>query len=279
LDSAAVWYGRFDGARWHGLTRVAMAQHAFLNVQFSSDLGVDGERLRFAFAFDKSAATGSNARGNQGVIMLRRDGGRWSADTLHSRWNTTYVQISKAAASGSWHLAIVRPYAGESGSGSSSLFLAAYDSAWGEPRLVVPGDSLPISEPSLTPLRDGLISTWRRRHVPVIEMARVPTPMSAPDVSTVFANTDDYGAVGLDSTTVLWHTAVSRDTVRALLYQEGRLVPAGTVVVNHDSDLRLAVPLSSREMILFTSRIRRAPAESPAITMVSRVTINCSPAL
>jgi hypothetical protein len=277
VDSGTVWYGRFDGDQWHGLTRAATVHHALLNAQFSSDLGVDGERLRFAFGFDKSAATGSSARGNQGVIMLRRDQGVWTLDTLHTPASPTYVQLARGHG-GSWQAAIVRSYAGASGSGSSSLFLAAYDTAWAEPRLLVAGDAQPISEPSVIAVRNGLVTTWLRRATPVIEMAVAQPGVGAATISTVFASTADYSAVAIDST-VLWLTALSKDSVRAVLYRGGQSLPAGTIVVDHDSPLRLAVPVSPRDIVLFTSRVQRSPAESPAITIMSRVTIWCPPNL
>jgi hypothetical protein len=282
IDSATVWYGRFDGARWNDLERVGLFRHTHLYVQYSPDLGVDGDQLRFAFTFDKVFATQSNAHGNQGVIMLRRDRGRWFADTLHTKLGGTYVRLAKRLRRDGWDVGVVQGYFDAGRVQPSSMFVTTYDSVWHEPRLVAKGEPTPISRAGLSAVGNSLLATWVRRTGGIVEWARVPDGVAQPvTFARLFENTPDYGTVVLDSATLLWHARIvgMRDSIRTVMYRGGRVTEFPRLAVKNESFNQHSVAMSPTDIAIFTSRLGRTPVEPTAQTLISRLTLSCPPGL
>ena len=136
-DSAAVWYGRFDGSRWHDVAKLFAATNSSLAATLSSDLVADKIGIAFAFAFDNSAATQSTPGRGQGVVLVHGTPRAWSSDTLFGQFRPTYVRLTRGATREAWDVAFVEPYFDQNRRlRASSVFVANFDRHWSQPRLI-----------------------------------------------------------------------------------------------------------------------------------------------
>lgn len=280
-DSAELWYGRFDGSAWQDISRIGVVHHAKVDAALSSDLIAEGEQLTFAFAFDKSTATNSNARGNQGVVLVRGRPGRWRFDTLHTKRGPNYVQLARSPNDGVLHVSIVQPYFDDAHvPRASSLFLSTYDSAWHQPRHIAGDGERPLLDPVIVPIDTGLVLLWRARTVPPrIEWAVVSGDTAEQvTATTVLEGSREFITVRLSSSMVLVlaRDGASRDRIRAVIWRDGARIDLGTVMVpNYSYDPR-AVAISSSDVLFISSDLAKTEREPPARTFINRLRVTCS---
>jgi hypothetical protein len=135
-DSAHIWYGHYDGASWTRVERIASVRQGNLIPRFAANLIETGGSIAFAYAFDLSFERNSNERGNQGAVMVLERDGAWVQDTLHTWERPRSIQLGTAR-DGHLIAYIAQGYFADRRSRGPSLFLAEYDGAWSEPRLVL----------------------------------------------------------------------------------------------------------------------------------------------
>jgi len=135
VDSASIWYGLFDGRRWRQLTQIGVARDAGLVPERSSGLIATRHGLAFAYSYDRSRTLNSNAPGNQGLVLLTREGDDWKSDTLPTWDGPGSVQLTSETDGGV--LAVFnQDYFENHRLHYDALFLAAHDAVWHRPRIV-----------------------------------------------------------------------------------------------------------------------------------------------
>ena len=280
-DSGAVWYGRFDGTQWRGVERIAVIHYGSLSLDLAPDLGADGDQLRFAFAFERPFASDGTA--NRGIIMLRRDGGRWSADTLRLLNKPYYVRLVKAPTERGWYVGFDRGYSDAGRVRGTSLFVTRYDSTWHQPELVIDGDSAHVGKPTLISLSDGLVATWIRRGAGAVEwgaLSHAGPLVTLPRGAVLFPGILEYEVVKLDGTSLLWYSqprsSGPHDTVLAVLRRGGRTFRLNAFAVRNEAFLGEAVALSPTDLMMFTTQMPGPVAPTSMHTIVTRLTITCS---
>jgi hypothetical protein len=293
LDSVDIWYGRWDAGQWNDLIKIATATDAWLRTSNSSQLGVDGESLRFVFSYDERRIGGRPDSGSSGFIMLRRDQARWSADTVRMD-RPAQARLAKGRGH-AWQVALTHAPIGDPVVRSGSLFVAEYSDTWHERRLVANGASGPVTTPHIVPLSDGVIASWIRTGGSGDRSEWVKVPQTGPvvDSAAVLPHSDNimlsgFNTVSLDDDALLWYTTVNNaaPVLQVLMYRNGRVIDLGTLPgVENDSFTQVMVPLSPRDVVLFTDRVAHTVIDGvptidvsdslPVATVLSRISISC----
>ena len=155
-DSATIWYTRYVNRRWTTPERVVSVRRTYLQPELTSELLERNGTLSWAFVFADTPETGSSG----GVVLLRRQRGAWSADTLRTPTTPTTVRLVHKASSDSLIAVFTREEQRGTTSILAQLYLAVFMSAFSEPSLIA-GDGLrTLTLPILSRLGDGILISW-----------------------------------------------------------------------------------------------------------------------
>ena len=186
-DSATIWYAHFARGSWGTPQRVWQTRGAALDPEFTSDLLGQNGSLAFVFPFADDRSPGSGG----GLVMLRRQNGRWSSDTLR-----TYLRPPAARAKYLTNDTLVVLFSQRvRGAKAEDVYLARVRNGWTVPIRIGGNDVRPVSDLSLVMVHDGMVASWSTWQwldatSNVIEWSRI-----APDGARSAATVVDSGAV------------------------------------------------------------------------------------
>ena len=143
VDSAEVWYGRYDGSGWHDVRRVGALRMAQLHHQRASALVAPGNDLVFAMPFDAHRALPLNAPNAYGVVMLSRRSGKWRQDSLFTHDAPAAVSIGARRGQPAIDVGIAQEYFENHRFFPQSMFVARFDTGWHAPVRVSEGSTGP----------------------------------------------------------------------------------------------------------------------------------------
>lgn len=284
-DSAAVWYGRFDGSRWHDVTKLFVTTNSALAANLSSSLVADETEIAFAFAFDNAAATQAAPGRGQGVVLVHGTPRAWSADTLFGQFRPSYVRLTRAAKPDAWDVAFVEPYFDQSRRlRASSVFVTNFDGHWGKPRLVADaGGHSGLG--GLEVVRDphgGAVFSWIRQDGPVLP--RIQATMLKGDdaqMPDTFAVRDSAGTYALaispnGSLAWLVKSAGPPIQTRAIVVRDGHRLDSVALSVPNDGLRTFVVAETDSTFVFVSTALRKTDREAPASTMLSSLILRCA---
>jgi hypothetical protein len=283
LDTATVWYGRFDGRRWNRVERISSVADASLATDLSSELVASDGLLSFAFSFGQSNRSTEPA--HQGLVLLQRRGGRWIADTLPTWDAPAYVRVAGGPKKRTLSIGVVQGYFEDGRAHASSLFFAQYDTVWHSLRRVAGDGRRPVTAPIIRVLGQTLVASWvtetmgRADSTALESLALVDgEPVSEPRVIARGAGAEDFEAISLDQQRILWlhRDGESRTQTKLLLGNAGRVRELGTIAAPLDNPRPRAIATSSSSVFVVTSKLGTTPAEQFATTYLTQLRLGCS---
>lgn len=155
LDTATIWYARFRQGAWTSPERVGEVRNALLQSEFASDLLARNDSLSFVFAFSVGEYTPMTTGG---VVLLRRRGHTWLADTLHTVRGPTSAVLAFEPGRNSVATAITIP--GTGNRAGSSLYLARFDRRWDQPRRIAGDGIASVTAPIISAVGEELVASW-----------------------------------------------------------------------------------------------------------------------
>jgi hypothetical protein len=160
--SATLWFGQYADGEWVALRELGNFEHVYLRADRPSTLVRGDSTVAFAFAFDRSRVSGSNSRGNQGVVLVRVAGGDVQVDTLHTWAAATYVRLAANHASGSFRLLTSESYFDAGRPWPSALFLTEFRRGWRERRRLFADSARSLTAPMIAARDSTLVLGWLR---------------------------------------------------------------------------------------------------------------------
>jgi hypothetical protein len=155
-DSATIWYARYVNRRWTTPERVVSVRRSYLQPELTSELLESAGTLSWAFVF---ADTWEN-ESSGGVVLLRRQRGAWSADTLRTPTTPGVVRLVHGASGDSVVAVFTREYQRGTTSILAQLYLATFTSRWSEASLIAGDGRRALTLPVLSRLGDGILISW-----------------------------------------------------------------------------------------------------------------------
>lgn len=286
LDTATVWYGHFEGAKWTELSKIANVSSVYPLETNSSALVVADGTLNWALPFDRSWYLKSNASGNQGVILFRRSGGRWRQDTLRTWAGPFAVRAIARANSDRLTVAIVQDYFEKHRPRHAAVFIATYDRSWTIPRKVAGDGEHGVTDAMIAPLDTGFVLGWKTTENAGAEGGMLSwVVFSGPEDTG--AEVHDMGPLNpldwpilrvLDSTTVIWLTRAhaSRDSVDFLAIRNRTTRDIGAIRLPLDNFGPEAVVLSPTRLLVVTGASGRERERDGPASILSLVRLTCS---
>jgi hypothetical protein len=282
---ANLWYGRFDGRAWRQVTVIGPASSASLLPGMSSDLVATRQGLRFAYAFDRSALTHSNARGNQGVVLLIRRDSEWIADTLLTWAAPRSVQLVPNA-DGSVTAMLTQEYFEQGRSRGPALFIAQHDTGWSTPSLSLdPSPRYVASLRRIPSSRSGsAIISWQSARAGVQEQDLdwgFLTPHGTVDrlgrIAVVDEPGDQPAMFRLTSGRFLWLVPVahSRHQLRVFATSASVVNEIGVVDVPLDNAKLVGVPLKNDRVLIISGGLGTRPSEPFATSYLTTIAVRC----
>jgi hypothetical protein len=283
LDSASLWYGRFDGRRWSDIQHVAVVADAFLQADLGSDLvAVDG-LLSFAYSFDRSIRLGSDGPEDHGLVVLQRRGGRWAADTLTTWEAPTYVRLAARPLAEGLTVGIVQASFRDGRAQEPSFFLASYDSVWGSPREFAGDGKRSVTSPIMRYNGSSLFASWvsgapNRTAIQVESTTLVEGgPPTAPTVIATGRGVENFDAVALSPGRFLWlyRDGDSHTRAEVLLGDDDGVRSLGVVAIPLDNPRPRAVVTSGFRVLAISSRLGMTRTDPPATTYFTLLQLSC----
>jgi hypothetical protein len=274
-DSATIWHARYDGTRWTTPERVTSVGRSNLSHEYSSALLEHGGTLSFAFSFGE----GNEKRG--GVILLRRQGGAWRTDTLHTPGTPISVRILAKPRDGSlvalFHLPFPVP-----GASYSQLQLAAFKSTWQEPRMVA--ESKGFMLPSLAALGDGYVVSWNSWEAPdagtlTLQWIRIEADgriLARPVITSGEQGFPHEMLVRKERYPIWIYRGVPYGSLLSASYAtDSAVIVLGQVAVPFENPRALTIPLDSTRVLAFTMKQGKAPDEPMVASYVTILEFRC----
>jgi hypothetical protein len=283
FEQAELWYGRFDGRRWQGVQRVAHARSASLLPGMSSDLVLAKEGLAFAYSYDRSNALRSNSPGNQGLVLLHRRFGRWSADTLRT-WEGPRAVALTALPDEGVLAAFAQTYFQRPRPRGPALFTARYRSAWEDPRLVLDLGPQYVAAPMVASAGAGRhVLAWQTMapgaDTGTLDWGIAITGGQLQRIGPIgpVAPIDRPAMLRLDDRRTVWlaRNGASRGELRVLVREDSALTGAGVVRVPLHNFAIVAAPLSGSEVLVVSGGLGDSPHEPPASSYFTVVAVKC----
>ena len=278
-DSATLWYGFFDGARWQKVAAVGSLMHARHRPEFASQLVMNGAgELGFAYPLSPDNA-------ERGVVLVHGRPERWKFDTLRTSLLIDYASLLDDAASRSWTIVIrLFDYRSASTDGGS-LYVARFDSRWHRPRLVVRAATRTLNEPRLVKLSSATYVTWSQSpeaddtwKVGAIRWARVrpERPIDALRATVVAHGTNQYHVLRLGSDAALWVMRDFQDAgkVRLALASGPSVQELSSIEVANDAAF-FAIPRDRHSVFFLSARLGRRADEVPVVMIGTTVSLTC----
>lgn len=281
-DSARLWYGRFNGRTWSDVTPVATVHGAYIATEYTSDLVAVDDRLAFAYPLDAQAGSGRV----QGVVLLRRDRGRWLADTLGGVIDPRYARLIPASRPGAWTVLYAAPFFDNQRLINTSLHAATWQGRWSAPAVLARASERAVVNPRLFALRSSILVTWFRRAertdsgtAPRIEWMLVSSDGTRPLASrrAAIVGSNEYTAVALGGDSVMWFArdGLAPDRARVVAFSTDSVTDFGTLQIRNETQLG-AIAHRDAGVVLITSEIGRQPTEPPAASILTVVKPVCT---
>lgn len=291
FEHAEVWYGRFDGHTWTGLQQIATARHASLLPEMSSELIVANDGLAFAYPVEHPLGGTAGSERRQGIVMLRRRGSEWTADTLATNTLATWE------APRSVHMMSIRDSALAVVSAQSffadgrprgpALFVTQYGTHWIKPQLLLDISPRYVVSPVALARSDGsAVITWRTA-IPGVDAETLEWGVIEPngafhregalgEVKPI----DRPAAISLGTDRTIWaiRDGDARDAIHVFVAPSGGPVQdLGTAHVPLENFTTLGAPLPDDTILLITLETGKK-AESPfATSFLTALTVRCPP--
>ncbi|MEO7712152.1 MAG: hypothetical protein ABIV10_04480 [Gemmatimonadaceae bacterium] len=277
---AELWAGHFDGTRWSELTRVATTRGASLRPEFTSRL-VRNRLGELAFAFPRNGLSPT-----PGIVLLRRAGGRWRADSLPTPERVDYVGVEPGPEGDRWILVYRSPDLASENPSHGTIYTVTVDSVWQKPRAVVHGLQTKLTDPVLARIGNELIESWWQREDGVdssapthsVRWARIDTAgaVHAPQTSIAAPDRSEFRLTPLGRHTALW---VMRDFSRAShvslsAWHAGTVVELGPLELTNDTGMAVVAQDDSTVSML-SSRIGVAPSAPPVASTLTIARLGC----
>lgn len=154
VDTATIWYAQFTNGRWSSPERVAVVRNAGLQHETTSDLLVGRGAVSFAYVIREP----ESSRG--GVVLLRRQRGRWSADTLRMPTTTSVVRLLHSSSDESLLVLLMQMGPLEAENRAPRLHLARFNSSWTDPQQIAGDGARAVATPLIATLGDDTIVSW-----------------------------------------------------------------------------------------------------------------------
>lgn len=276
---AELWVGHFDGRRWSALTRIAETRGASLRPEFSSRLVRNGVG-EIAFAFPRNGLSPT-----PGIVLLRRAGGRWRADSLPTPERVDYVGVEPGPGN-RWTLVYRMPDLTSENPSLGTIYTVAVDSVWQKPGVVVHGSQIKLTDPVLVRIGDELIESWWQREggaessasTRSVRWVRIDTSgaVHAPQTRIAAHDGSEFRLTSLGRHTALW---VMRDFARAShvslsAWHAGAVVELGPLELTNDTGMSVVAHDDSTVSML-SSRLGLAPSAPPVASTLTIARLGC----
>jgi hypothetical protein len=281
----SLWSGSFDGQRWSDVRQIARVGHQFIRADDGPTLVTLGDDLFFAFGFERPQKSRTTLR-NQGIVLLRRHSGVWTADTLETWESPTHVQLSVNR--GQLDVTFIQAYFEEQRTWPSSVFTVTYEGKWGVPKRLVGDRALPqrwlALRHAVTQDGGGTTVSWQRKPFDssVVSLIAQRFPLGRPPLPEVTIGDqqilDNFAVVPLPHGGTAWfmRSGASRDSmVVTTANPEGRIARSLWRIPNHTMR-PLAVLAGDSVALLVTGGIEQLDGQGVPGTYLSRVSIACS---
>jgi len=278
-DTASIWYARFENGMWSKPERAASVRGAPLQSEVASDLLERNGQLSFLFPFRDD----SNATTEGGVILLRRQTGRWSADTLRTYFMPAAVRAVHAPRGES--IAALLSLNGLSGDrNAEALFLARFDSRWGSPSRLAGNGVHPVAVPILATLGNGLVASWvswRFMHSDSTSMGwlRVDAGdrISLRPVVDSGEATFPFEMIVVDDKYPLWlyHGSPFGSSAKLVMAIDSTVVRLADVVLPFWNPRTRTIALTGTRFLVFTQKRATADNEPMAASYATVLEIRC----
>ena len=281
-DSARVWYGRFDGRGWSDVAPVVVVHGAYTAGPYTSDLVV-GNDGQLAFAVPIDARVGSAAV--TGLILARRDVGRWSFDTLGGLIDPRYARLLPGPGPKEWTALYIAPFFDSQRLVNASLHGAVWRGRWSAPHVVVRAFERALLDPTAVSTRAGMVVTWSRRaeRTDSATTPRIEWALTSPDGritrqprSPIVIGSNDYRAVALGADSVIWFArdGLAPARVRVAVFDGTSVSELGLLAIRNETWLA-AHPLDDGDIAVVTSEVGSRPSDFPAVSVLRIVRPVC----
>jgi hypothetical protein len=281
---AEIWYGRYDGRRWHDVVRIARAYGAELLPGRSSELVIARSGPAFAYAFDQSAARRSNAAGNQGLVLLHRRGSNWKADTL-STWESPRAVQLATDTSGALVAIYTQAYFDSGRFYGPDLFTARYVTHWGQPRVALKIPSRYVAAPMLAGrVHTGSVIAWQSvqpgAQTAILEWGTFGSdhlirPMGHLAPTSIV---DRPAMLNVDGANALWivRDGNSSTSLRLITAHGDTAHDLGSLRVPADNPEMHAAVVADGTILIVSGALGRAPSDPPATSYLTIAVVRCS---
>jgi hypothetical protein len=281
---AEIWYGRYDGRRWTDVSRIARVHAAELLPGRSSGLVATPSGIAFAYAFDRSAERGSRAAGNQGLVLLRRRGSEWKADTLQTWEGPGDVQLATDT-SGVIVAAYTQAYFEGGRPHGPDLFTARFDARWERPRLAINVPSRYVAAPMLPRrVHAGSVIAWQSAQAgaegAVLEWGVFGHDQVVRSRGHVAAGSimDRPAMLQAGGASALWllRDGKSQTSLRLIVARDTTLQDLGSIQVPLDNPTPHAAVLEDGTILIVTGGLGRSPSDPPASSYLTTAVVRCT---
>ncbi len=278
--SADLWVGHFDGRRWSAVARVATTRGASLRPEFSSRL-VRNRVGELAFAYPRNGLSPT-----PGIVLLRRSAEGWRTDSLPTRERVDYVGVEPSTVGEGWTLTYRMPDPREESFSFGTFYTVTVDSVWHQPRVVVHGMQVKLSDPILARIGDELIESWWQRDNDAgssastrsVRWVRIDTAAAvhAPQTSIAARDGSEFRLTSLGRRTALW---VMRDFTRAShvslsVWHAGAVVPLAPLELTNDTGMSV-VAQDDSTVTMLSSELGLKPGAAPVASTLTIARVTC----
>lgn len=277
-DTVTLWYATYTRGWWSRPARVGQFAGAVLDPEHASALMEQNGELNIAFPFrdHRSAAT------DGGVILLRRRAGRWLSDTLRT-WLTPAAVRAVLDRDGSLVtlLLLAEPSPDRY---REKVFVARYDSAWNNPRLVGGDGVRHVTISALQRRQSDFIVSWIDWPINQPDSARlqwstVDSTLRPSEASVIDSGkaTFPFEMVIVDDRYPLWmyHGEPFGGTVNLVLNFDSVLTALDPLVTPFTSPIPSTLKLSGNRFLVFTQKRAAADTEPMAASFMTALEIRC----
>lgn len=285
-ERAELWYGVFARGRWTGFKRIGEFEGAYLGYDRASNLVRAGGQVGLAFAFDRSAERQSNARGNQGVVLVRVVGEEVRIDTLHTWAAPTYVRLSDMEQSG-WRVITTEPHFDLGRSWPSALYVTEFRNGWRLRRRLVADSARSVTAPVVTRAGENLAIGWRVVGSDDAQSAELQHALLSEDGRFSIAGRTRVGTTAVGALLLATATGASAWIIPDRTVQAFRAVVSESAGQSPAKESLLSIPIDNFRPLLVKSTDSSAWVVNGIVTqregvhfgqtIVSSIALRCSP--
>lgn len=285
LDTATIWYARFVNGAWISTERVGAVRQASLRSESASNLLERAGDLSFLFPFldRRSAATSG------GVVLLRRMGSAWSADTLRTHSMPKHVRAVYSPGNEYIVAGIVQavPRVNSRSQGSNpadELYLARFDSAWREPRRAGGDGRRTVSIPVLATAGETIVASWISWRPLDHQTSRIEWLRVGPDGRPTVGPTIDSGSgtfpfemIGVDNRHPLWlyHGDTGGAAVALVMASDSGVTRLASLTTPFENPKAVAIAMTPTRVLVFTMQQGKNENEPMVASYKTALEIRC----